>query len=108
MAPFLLVTKSSPSSGGAQKSVTYRISLIGLSARLRKAIAIVYSRCALQSAPGLATLLLDRARDFVVAPSSVGGKSPSRQDSQGVDERATMDRYHHFHGHAGLSAWGDS
>jgi len=50
------------------------------------------------------TLLLGRLRDFVVAPSSVGGNSSSLHDSQGVEERATLDRYHHFHGHSGLCA----
>jgi len=51
-----------------------------------------------------ATLLLDRLRDFVVAPSSVGGNFSSQHDSQSVDELATLDRYHHFHGHSGLCA----
>jgi len=55
-------------------------------------------------ARGWATLLLDRLRDFVVPPSSVGGNSSSLDDSQGVDELATSDRYHHFHGHSGLCA----
>ena len=50
------------------------------------------------------TLLLGRLRDFVVAPYSVGGNSSSLHDSQGVEERATLDRYHHFHGHSGLCA----
>ena len=47
---------------------------------------------------------LDRLRDFVVAPSSVGGNSSPLHDSQCVDELATLDRYHHFHGHSGLCA----
>ena len=51
-----------------------------------------------------ATLLLDRLRNFVVAPSSGGGNSSLLYDSQGVDELATLDRYHHFHGHSGLCA----
>jgi len=55
-------------------------------------------------ARGWATLLLDRLRDFVVAPSSGGGTSSPLHDSQGVDELATLDRYHHFHGHPGLCA----
>ena len=55
-------------------------------------------------ARGWATLLLDRLRDFVVAPSSVGGNFSSQHDSQSVDELATLDRYHHFHGHSGLCA----
>jgi len=55
-------------------------------------------------ARGLATLLLDRLRDFVVAPSSVGGNSFSPHDSQGVEERVTLNRYHHFHGHSSLCA----
>jgi len=44
-----------------------------------------------------------RLRDFVVAPYSVGGNT-SLHNSQGVDELATSDRYHHFHGHSGLCA----
>jgi len=55
-------------------------------------------------ARGWATLLLGRLRDFVVAPSSGGGNSSPLHDSQGVDELATLDRYHHFHGHSGLCA----
>jgi len=43
-------------------------------------------------------------RVFVVAPSSVGGNSSPLHDSQGVDELATLGRYHHFHGHFGLFA----
>ena len=31
-----------------------------------------------------------------MAPSSVGGNSSPLHDSQGVDELATLDRYHHF------------
>ena len=53
-------------------------------------------------ARGCATLLLDRLKDFAVAPSSVGGNSSPLHDSQGVDELATLDRYNHFHGHSGL------
>ena len=49
-------------------------------------------------ARGWATLLLDRLRDFVVASSSGGGNSTLLRDSQGADELATLDRYHHFHG----------
>jgi len=45
---------------------------------------------------------LDRERDFVVAPSSAGGNSTFEQHSQSTEERATLDRYHHFHGHSGL------
>jgi len=55
-------------------------------------------------ARGWATLLLDRLRDFAVAPSSVGGNSSPLHDSRSVDELATLDRYHHFHGHSGLCA----
>ena len=55
-------------------------------------------------ARGWATLILDRLRDFVVAPSSVGGNSSPLHDSQGVDELATLDHYHHFQGHSGLCA----
>jgi len=36
--------------------------------------------------------------DFAVAPSSGGVNSSPLHDSQGVDELATLDRYHHFHG----------
>jgi hypothetical protein len=25
--------------------------------------------------------------------------------SQSMEERATLDRYHHFHGHSGMCAW---
>ena len=39
-----------------------------------------------------ATPLLDRLRGFVVTPSSVGGNSSPLNDSQGVDELATLDR----------------
>jgi len=38
------------------------------------------------------------ARDFVVVPSSAGGKSSFEQNSQSTEGRATLDRYHHFHG----------
>ena len=55
-------------------------------------------------ARGWATLLLDRFRDFVVVPLSVGGNSSSLHDSRGVEERATLGRYHHFRGHSGLCA----
>jgi len=48
MAPFLLVTKSSPPSGGAQKNVTFRTSLTGLSVLLRNAIVIIFSQGVLQ------------------------------------------------------------
>jgi len=40
-----------------------------------------------------------------VAPSSVGGNSSPLNDSQGVDDLATLDRYLHFHGHSGLCPW---
>ena len=55
-------------------------------------------------ARGWATLLLDRLRDFVVVPSSAGGNSSFELHSQGMEERATLDRYHHFHGHSGMCA----
>ena len=55
-------------------------------------------------AGGWAALLLDRSRDFVVPPSSVGGNPAPPHDSQGVDEPATPGRYHHFHGHTGPCA----
>ena len=55
-------------------------------------------------ARGWATLLLDRLRDFVVVPSSAGGNSSFELHSQSMEERATLDRYHHFHGHSGMCA----
>jgi len=55
-------------------------------------------------ARGWATLLLDRLRDFVVVPSSAGGKSSFELHSQSTEERATLDRYHHFHGLSGMCA----
>ena len=51
-----------------------------------------------------ATLFLDRLRDFVVVPSSAGGNSSFELHSQSMEERATLDRYHHFHGHSGMCA----
>ena len=52
------------------------------------------------------TLLLDRLRNFVVVPSSAGGMGDSSFElhSQSMEERATLDRYHHFHGHSGMCA----
>jgi hypothetical protein len=38
-----------------------------------------------------AARLFDRLRSFVVVPSTVGGNSSSLQNSQGVDERATLE-----------------
>ena len=55
-------------------------------------------------ARGWATLLLDRLRDFVVVPSSTGGNSSRELHSQSTDDRATLDRHHHFHGHSCMSA----
>ena len=55
-------------------------------------------------ARGWATLLLDRLRDFVVVPSSAGGNSSFELNSQSMEERATLGRYHHFHGHSGMCA----
>ena len=55
-------------------------------------------------ARGWATLLLDRLRDFVVVPSSAGGNSSFEQHSQSTWERAILDRYHHSHGHSGISS----
>ena len=49
-------------------------------------------------------ILLDRLRDFVVVPSSAGGNSSFELHSQSMEERATLDRYHHFHGHLGMCA----
>ena len=46
--------------------------------------------------------ILGRLRDFAEPPSSVGGNSSSLHDSPEVGELATLDRYHHFHGHSGL------
>ena len=53
-------------------------------------------------ARGWATPLLDRLGDVVVAPFSGGGNSSPLHDSQGVDELATSDRYHHFHGQSAM------
>ena len=39
-----------------------------------------------------------------VSCNEMGGNSSPLHDSQGVDELATLDRYHHFHGHSGLCA----
>jgi len=47
---------------------------------------------------------LDRLRDFVVVPSSAGGNSSFELHSQSMEERATLDRYHHFRGHSGMCA----
>jgi hypothetical protein len=55
-------------------------------------------------ARGWATLHLDRLRDFIVVPSSAGGYSFFELHSQSMEERATLDRYHHFHGHSGMCA----
>ena len=55
-------------------------------------------------ARGWATLLLDRLRDFVVVHSSAGGNSSFELHTQSMEERATLDRYHHFHGHSGMCA----
>jgi len=55
-------------------------------------------------ARGWATLLLDRLRDFVLFPSSAGGNSSLELHSQSMEERASLDRYHHFHGHSGMCA----
>jgi len=56
------------------------------------------------SARGWATLLLDRLKDFAVVPSSTGGNSSFEQLYQSTEERAILDRYHHFHGHSGMCA----
>ena len=57
-------------------------------------------------ARGWATLLLDRLRNFVVVPSSAGGMGDSSFElhSQSMEESATLDRNHHFHGHSGMCA----
>jgi len=36
---------------------------------------------------------------------SAGGNSSFELHSQSMEERATLDRYHHFHGHSGMRAW---
>ena len=41
---------------------------------------------------------------FVVVPSSAGGNSSFELHCQSMEERATLDRYHHFHGHLGMCA----
>ena len=33
---------------------------------------------------------------------SAGGNSSFELHSQSMEERATLDRYHHFHGHSGM------
>jgi hypothetical protein len=55
-------------------------------------------------ARGWATLLLDRLRDFVVVPSSARGNISFELHSQSTEERVTLNRYHHFHGHSGICA----
>jgi len=55
-------------------------------------------------ARGWVTLLLDRLRDFAVVPSSAGGNFSFELHSQSMEERAALDRYHHFHGHSGMCA----
>jgi len=55
-------------------------------------------------ARGWATHFLDRLRGFVVVPSSAGGNSSFELNSQSMEERATLGRYHHFHGHSGMCA----
>ena len=45
---------------------------------------------------GWATLLLDRLRDFVLVPSSASGNSSFERHSKSMEERATLNRYHHF------------
>jgi hypothetical protein len=36
---------------------------------------------------------------------SAGGNSSFERHSQSMEERTTLDRYHHFHGHSGMCAW---
>jgi len=50
------------------------------------------------------TLLLDRLKDFVVVPSSAGGSSSFELHSQMREERATLGRHQHFHGHSDMCA----
>ena len=55
-------------------------------------------------ARGWVALLLDRLRNFAVVPSSAGGNASFELHSQSTEERATLDRHHHFHGHPGMCA----
>jgi len=50
------------------------------------------------------TLLVDRLKDFVVVSSSACGNSSCEQHSQSMEERVTLNRYYHFHGHSGMCA----
>ena len=47
---------------------------------------------------------LDRLRDFVLVPSSAGGNPSFKLHSQSTEERATSDRYHHFHDYLDMRA----
>jgi len=42
---------------------------------------------------------------IVVVPSTAGGNSSFELHSQSTEERANLDRYHHFHGHSGKCAF---
>ena len=58
--------------------------------------------------PVLDVLLSDSTREELDGWAVTLGLDPSDYkdlyDSQSVDELATLDRYHHFHGHSGLCA----
>jgi len=45
-----------------------------------------------------------RLRDVVVTLSSAGWNSSLKHNSQGVEERASLNCYHHFHGRSGMCA----
>ena len=79
----------------------YNISFSEAKALFRQKLS---RKCGHAIARRWATLLLDRLRDFVVVPSSAGGNSSFELHSQSMEERATFDRYHHFHGHSGVCA----
>ena len=79
----------------------YNIGISEAEALFRKKLARKWGHAI---ARGWASLLLDRLRDFVVVPSSAGGNSSFELHSQSTEERATLDRYHHFHGHSGMCA----
>ena len=79
----------------------YNIGISEAEALFRKKLARKWGHAI---ARGWATLLLDRLRDFVVVPSSAGGNSSFELHSQSMEERSTLDRYHHFHGHSGMCA----
>jgi len=83
----------------ATKNAFYNIGFSEAKALFRQKLARKWGHAI---ARGWATLLLDRLRDFVVVPSSAGGNSSFELHSQSMEERATLDRYHHFQGHSGM------